>query len=458
MIFQQTPLQVEPEERLCEVIAGIARASLRAEQTLLRALEDEASLLNPEGESSHERATAALVKVRAVPGYNPPIIETKVVDIFVDSQSLASRPVELCSIACWQQMSTQLALGLGGMGDFLEIITDAAPGKVALTTMQSMCMTLRELTAALAEGAAEARPVIHDMDPTELHAQLLHPEAPEGKGVRSERKMSALTTDTPTSSLNISVPLPPIYVSDCALLGANVAGATEDRQFSAALDDRINELERTLQREGLLLRELTSERLRKADKETPEAPKRLTLPQAMCYPESVELQLTARTNSEFEVDGTLLSDGELRDRWASVCGGRRSCEGMSSASTIEGSSLRDIGALIELHRAKDQRAYERREEFFWPQSKRRGCQNRKAAGERGMVVSEQESSIISSESNHSRRRAERRATEPRGRRRSWMRSVLLCGTAGDAGGDRRRKGRCPCGGSRVLDSPAGGGA
>ncbi|KAF4741867.1 hypothetical protein FOZ62_016247 [Perkinsus olseni] len=345
MIFQQTPPQVEPEERLCEVIAGIARASLRAEQTLLPALEDEASLLNPGGESSHERATSALVK-----------------------------------------MSTQLALGLGGMGDFLEIITDAAPGKVALTTMQSMCMTLRELAAALAEGAAEARPVIHDLDPTELHAQLLYPEAPEGKGVRSERKMSALTTDTPTSSLNISVPLPPVCVSDCAVLGAKVAGATEDRQFLAALDDRINELERTLQRDRLLLRELTSERQRKADKETPEAPKRLTLPQAMCCPESVELHLTARTSSESEADGSLLSDGELRDRWASICGGRRSCEGMSSVSTIEGSSLRDIGALIELHRAKDQRAYERREEFFWPQSKRRGCQNRTAAGERSMAT------------------------------------------------------------------------
>ncbi|KAF4737631.1 Potassium voltage-gated channel sub H member 5, partial [Perkinsus olseni] len=343
MIFQQTPLQVEPEERLCEVIAGIARASLRAEQTLLPALEDEASLLNPGGESSHEKATSGLMK-----------------------------------------MSTQLALGLGGMGDFLEIITDAAPGKVALTTMQSMCMTLRELTAALAEGAAEVGPVIHDMDPTELHARLLYPEASEGKGIRSERKMSALTTDTPTSSLNTSVPLPPVCVSDCALLGAKVADATEDPHFLAALDDRISELGRTLQHERLLLQELTSERQRKADKEAPEAPKRLTLPQAMCCPESVELQLTARTNSESEVDGTLLSDGELRDRWASVCGGRRSCEGMSSVSSIEGSSLRDIGALIELHRAKDQRAYERREEFFWPQSKRRGCQNRKAAGERGM--------------------------------------------------------------------------
>ncbi|KAF4690393.1 hypothetical protein FOZ60_000272 [Perkinsus olseni] len=264
-------------------------------------------------------------------------------------------------------MSTQLALGLGGMGDFLEIITDAAPGKVALTTMQSMCMTLRELTAALAEGAAEARPVIHDMDPTELHAQLLYPEASEGKGnsVREEDEW----------------PVP-----------------TEDRQFSAALDDRINELERTLQRDRLLLRELTSERQRKADKETPgedgKLPKRLTLPQAMCCPESVELHLTARTSSESEADGSLLSDGELRDRWASVCGGRRSCEGMSSASTVEGSSLRDIGALIELHRAKDQRAYERREEFFWPQSKRRGCQNRKAAGERSMEAASSDNFII----------------------------------------------------------------
>ncbi|EER18351.1 hypothetical protein Pmar_PMAR005261, partial [Perkinsus marinus ATCC 50983] len=62
MIFHHAPSQVAPEERLCETIAGIARASLRAEQALLPALEDEASLLRLEGESSFEKATASLVK------------------------------------------------------------------------------------------------------------------------------------------------------------------------------------------------------------------------------------------------------------------------------------------------------------------------------------------------------------------------------------------------------------
>lgn len=44
---------------------SVAATTLRIIQALLPALEDEASLLRLEGESSFEKATASLVKVRA---------------------------------------------------------------------------------------------------------------------------------------------------------------------------------------------------------------------------------------------------------------------------------------------------------------------------------------------------------------------------------------------------------
>lgn len=55
-------------------------------------------------------------------------------------------------------MTTQLAVGLGSMGDLLEIITDDVPGKVALGATHSLATAFRELTTTLKES--ESRVVL----------------------------------------------------------------------------------------------------------------------------------------------------------------------------------------------------------------------------------------------------------------------------------------------------------
>ncbi|KAF4678079.1 hypothetical protein FOL47_005358 [Perkinsus chesapeaki] len=331
MSYLYAPSQVDPEEKLCEVIAGLARAALRAEQALLPALEEEASLLKPNEESSHQLATSSLVK-----------------------------------------MSTQLALTFGAMGDYLEIITDGVPGKVALATMNSLCESFRDVSLALREGVAMAKPVINSMDAAALHHQLLyHDESVDTVDVKSERKMSAITTDTPTAVAYKSAPDRPISTSDC-VLGLPPTGRSEldEREFSTALDLRIKELEASLAREKAVLKRSVQERQKKeAEAAAADRPKRLTLPAAMCHPESVDdniclERVTAR-------DSPAVPEDQLRERWLLICGSRANTSGspVSEDSAFVGEE--EVEELLDFHRAKDPRAHQRRQDFFWPQSKSR---------------------------------------------------------------------------------------
>lgn len=75
----------------------------------------------------------------------------------------------------------------------------------------------------------------------------------------------------------------------------------------------------------------------------------------MCCPEPIERPASALSDTGSEVFDSVLSEGELRDRWNSLRCVRGSTATVLRDPSADDTHLEEMADLIELHRTKDQR-------------------------------------------------------------------------------------------------------